>query len=124
MPKVLKPTYYGISKTIPGQSLQPAELLKRHLAGTLPDIDLNSRYEYHFNENDERIGSPLPTEMHELHKIALELKKARQEEIIAKRKDAAERWKGEIIAEYQRQQLEKEKLEPKPDKPDDKQPVL
>lgn len=95
-----KPTVYPSSKTIPGQSLRPGELLKRHQAGTLPDIDLSSKYEYHYDENGKQVSVPLPIEMHELHKYALKYRKRQEELVIEKRKADAEAQRKKIIEEY------------------------
>lgn len=91
---------YSESKTIPGQSLIPAELLKRHLAGTLPEIDQTSMNEYHYDENGEQIGEPLPVEMHELHKLAVAIRKRQFEEATEHRRKEAEKFKQRIIDEY------------------------
>lgn len=98
------PSTYSTSKTIPGQSLIPAELLKRHLAGTLPDIDKSSKYEYHYDENGEQIGEPLPIEMHELHKLALALRKKQFEEENVRRAERAKKYRDQLIEEYKAEQ--------------------
>lgn len=95
-----EPTRYSASRTIPGQSLKPADLLKRHLAGTLPDIDHSQKYEYHYDENGEQIAVPLPLEMHELHKLAVALRKRQYEEAIEQRKQRAVQERDKLIAEY------------------------
>lgn len=60
------------SQTVPGQSLVPAELLKRHLAGTLPDIAKTPRYTY--NEHGQQISEDLSQlELHELHDLTQNL---------------------------------------------------
>lgn len=93
-------TKYPSSKTIPGQSLKPSELLKRHLAGTLPEIHKGKIYEYHFDEEGNRIGYPLPIEMHEFHALAVELKAKRQERANAERAEQAEKAKQAVIEEW------------------------
>lgn len=110
----MKPTVYGPSKTIPGQSLYPADLLKRHLAGTLPDIDLSKKYEYHYDENGEQIAEPLPLEMFELHKLAVALRKRQFEEATEHRKQQAIKQREQIIEEYKRSIQEQQ---PKPQEP-------
>lgn len=101
-------TDYGPSQTIPGQSLTPGEVLKRHLAGTLPPIDHAAKYEYHFNEDGEQVAVPVPLELHEIHKLSLELRKRQWEEAIESRREAAEKHKQDIIDEYEKQKLAKE----------------
>ena len=101
---VYPPAYTHV---VPGQSLKPSDLLKRHLAGTLPPIDLSRRYEYHFNEKGEQVLEPLPNEVHELHKLSVVLRKRQYEEALENRKKAAEKHKADIIAEYERQMAEK-----------------
>lgn len=121
-------TKYGPSKTIPGQSLKPAELLKRHLAGTLPPIDLSGRMEYHYDETGKQVAEPLPLEMHEMHKLAVALRKRQYEEALEARKKQAEKFKQQILAEHQKQLEEKQKTDnktatpetPKSDKTDNK----
>lgn len=88
------------SKTIPGQSLIPSDLLKRHLAGTLPDIDQSQRYEYHVDENGEQVSEPLPLEMHEFHKLAVALRKRQFEEATKYRAEQAQKERDKIIADY------------------------
>lgn len=115
MPKNKKPTVYGPSKTIPGQSLYPADLMKRHLAGTLPPIDLSSKYEHHYDEEGKQISEPLPTEMYELHALAVALRKKQFEAATEHRKQQAEKQRLEIIEEYKKSQTP---VEPAPvDKP-------
>lgn len=107
-----EPTIYSTSKTVPGQSLIPADLLKRHLAGTMPDIDLSQKYEYHYDENGEQIGEPLPIEMHELHKLALKMRKAQEENANIQRAEKAKKFRDSLIEEYKREQLLKVKTDP------------
>lgn len=95
-------TIFGASMTIPGQALTPAELLKRHLAGTLPPIDLTKRYEYHYDEKGNQVAEPLPTELHEVHALSVAIRKRQYEEAIEHRKQEAEKHKEAIIAEYQK----------------------
>lgn len=94
------PKVKRVSLTIPGQSLKPAELLKRHLAGTLPDIDLKHRYEFHYDENGNQVAEPLPLEMSEIYKLSVAIRKRQYEEAIEQRKKRAEKHKEEIISEY------------------------
>lgn len=101
---------FTMSRTIPGQSLRPAELLKRHLAGTVPPIDLSNRYEYHFNEEGEQVALPLPLELHEVHRLSVAIRKKQYEEALEHRKAMAEKHKQEIIAAYKLEQ-EKSKVE-------------
>lgn len=98
---------YGASKVIPGQALKPSELLKRHLAGTLPPIDLSKKYEYHYDEEGKQVAAPLPLELHEVYKLSLAIRKRRYEESLEARKKQAERHKQEIIEEYEKQQAER-----------------
>lgn len=91
---------FSASKTIPGQALSPADLLKRHLSGTLPEIDLSSRYEYHFDEHGNKVNEPLPLELHEVHKLSVAIRKRQYEEALEQRKRDAEKHKEEIISEY------------------------
>lgn len=90
------------SQTIPGQALQPAELLKRHLAGTLPPIDLSKRYEYHYDSDGNQVAEPLPLELHEVHALSVAIRKRQYEEALEHRKKQAEKHKAEIIAEYEK----------------------
>lgn len=108
-----KPTKFGKSKTIPGQSLIPADLMKRHLAGTLPDIDQSAKYEYHYDEDGNQIGEPIPLEMHELHKMAVVIRKRQYEEQLKAKEEQAKRFRQQVIDEYVKEQASKG-LEPKP----------
>lgn len=110
-----KPTQYSESKTIPGQALKPSELMKRHLAGTLPDIDRSAKFEYHYDEEGNQIGEPFPVEMHELHTLAVAIRKRQYEEELAQRKKRAQRDRDRIIAEYLKTQ--KQAQEPIPSDP-------
>lgn len=103
-----KKTQYSHSRTIPGQSLIPAELLKRHLAGTLPDIDLSTKYEYHYDEEGNQINEPLPLEMHQLHTLAVALRQRQFEAATEHRKKQAEKERAQIIKEYLASQAAKE----------------
>lgn len=94
--------------TIPGQSLKPSELLKRHLAGTLPPIDHSGKYEYHYDENGEQIAEPMPLEMHEMYTLAVAIRKRQFEEATKRREEEAKAFRQQIIDEY------KASLEPKP----------
>lgn len=91
---------YGSSATIPGQALRPAELLRRHLSGTLPPIDLSKKYEFHYDEQGNQVAEPLPLELHEVHKLSVAIRQRQYEEALERRKQAAEKHKEEIIAEY------------------------
>lgn len=97
------------SKVIPGQAMKPSELLKRHLAGTLPPIDLSSRYEYHYDEEGKQVAEPLPLELHEVHKLSVAIRKRQYEEALEHRKKMAEKHRDDIIAEYEKQRAEKER---------------
>lgn len=115
------PTKYGPSKTIPGQSLKPAELLKRHLAGTLPPIDLSGRMEYHYDETGKQVAEPLPLEMHEMHKLSVAIRKRQYEEALEYRKKQLEKHKKQILDEYLKQQEDaKKKASENKDQPDPK----
>lgn len=100
-------TEFSPSRTIPGQSLMPSELLKRHLAGTLPEIDQKKNYEYHYDESGEKIGEPLPIEMHEFHALAVALRKRQFEEATKKRAEQAQKFKDQIIEEWKKQNPDK-----------------
>lgn len=88
------------SLVIPGQALRPSELLKRHLAGTLPPIDLSGKYEYHYDENGKQVGEPLPLELHTLHQLSVALRKRQYEEALIEKKKQAEKHRDDIISEY------------------------
>lgn len=109
--KFSKPTAYGPSQTIPGQSLKPSELLKRHLAGTLPDIDLSQKYEYHYDDQGKKVSEPLPLELHEVHKLSVAIRQRQYEEALEQRKQQAEKHKEAIIAEHLKNNPQ---LHPKP----------
>jgi len=91
---------YSPSKTKPGQALIPAELLKRHLAGTLPDIQKHPQFTH--DENGQQISEDLShLELHELHDLTMAMKAE-----IAKRQkrldeESEENYKKKIIAEHQ-----------------------
>lgn len=101
-------TKYSHSRTVPGQSLVPSDLLKRHLAGTLPDIDHSSMYEYHYDEDGVQVAEPLPIEFHEFHKMALQLRKRQIEEANRLRAVQAKKFRDEVIEEYKKSILPKE----------------
>lgn len=109
-----QPTFYSESKTIPGQSLVPAELLKRHLAGTLPDIQHVPRYTHdeYGNQIDEDLSK---LELHELAELAdrakLEVKRRQEEQHEKNSKDSRQR----IIDEYLKEEREKQKTALLPD---------
>lgn len=98
--KQTQKTTFGSSRTIPGQALTPSALLKRHLAGTLPPIDLSSRYEFHYDENGKQVAEPLPLELHEMHKLSVAIRQRQFEEATELRRQRAEKHKQEIIDEY------------------------
>lgn len=97
------PVTYSASATIPGQTLKPSELLKRHLAGTLPPIDLSNKYEYHYDSTGKQIAEPLPLELHEVHALSVAIRKRQFEEATEIRRKQAEKHKQDIIDEYKRQ---------------------
>lgn len=101
---------FGPSLTIPGQSLIPSELMKRHLSGTAGDIDLSSMYEYHFNEEGEQIGEPMPVDLYEFHALALKVKNDQIEAGEIQRQIDAENLKQQIIAEYEKLRSGQEKI--------------
>lgn len=109
------PTKYGPSKAIPGQALKPSDLMKRHMAGTLPDIDLARQFEYHYDSDGKQIGEPLPLEMHEIHALAAIIKQRQWDQAVEARKRQAERLRDEIIEEYKKSLPEGTKLVPKAD---------
>lgn len=98
---------YGPSKTIPGQSLKPSELLKRHLAGTLPPIDLSKRYEYHYDETGKQVAEPLPLELSEIHRLSVAIRKQEYEKAMEARKLSLEKHRLKIIDEYEKEQAAK-----------------
>lgn len=102
MPKNQFSTASTESRTIPGQSLVPSELLKRHLAGTLPPIDQSKKYEYHYDEEGNQIGEPLPVDYQELHNLAVAIRKRQFEEATKARKAKAEKERAKIIADYEK----------------------
>lgn len=112
------PTKYSESRTIPGQALTPAAMLKRHLAGTMPDIDLSRKYEYHFDETGKQVAEPLPLEVHELHKLSVMLRKRQYEEALEHKKQQAQKHKEQIISEYEKLQAEKSSAATPAKKPD------
>lgn len=100
MPKLKCTQKFPASMTIPGQSLYPSDLMKRHLAGTLPPIDLSAKYEHHYDENGEEIAKPMPTEYYELHNLAVALRKKQFEAATEHRKQQAEKERKQIIDDY------------------------
>lgn len=100
MPKRNPNTASTASRTIPGQSLLPSELLKRHLAGTLPDIDHSKRYEYHYDEHGEQVAEPLPIEFHEFHSLAVAIRKRQFEEATERKRQQTDKFKQRVIDEY------------------------
>lgn len=97
-------TIYGPSLTKIGQSLKPAELLKRHLAGTLPDIQ--KRPEYTFDEQGKQIGEDLSSlELHEIHDLARAVR-AEYDKRSKELKDENEKvYRQQIIDTYQKEHL-------------------
>lgn len=93
-------TQYGPSQAIAGQALRPAELLKRHLAGTLPAIDLSSKYEFYFDENGKRVGEPLPIELHEVHRLSVAIREEQYKLALEHRQKKLDEHKQRIIDEY------------------------
>lgn len=92
---------FGPSVTKPGQALIPAELLKRHLAGTLPDI--MKRPQFTHNENGEQISEDLSKlELHELHDLAVQLKQEYDKRAEELKKQAEDDYKKRIIEEHTR----------------------
>lgn len=77
--------------------------MKRHLAGTLPPIDLSSHYEHHYDEEGNQISERLPNEMYELHALAVALRKKQYEAATESRKQQALKEREQIIAEYLKQ---------------------
>lgn len=95
----LQKTYYGPSQTIPGQSLIPAELLKRHLAGTLPDIGKNPLYTH--DENGKQISEDLShLELHEMHDLARALRDEYDKRTAQENNESKEQERLRIIEEY------------------------
>lgn len=103
-PRNYRITKFGPSQTIPGQSLTPSDLLKRHLAGTLPPIDHSDRNEYHYDTEGNQVGEALPLEMHEMHALAVALRNRQFEEATERRKEEALKFRDRIIAEHEAQQ--------------------
>lgn len=106
-----KPTLYGVSKTKPGQALIPAELLKRHLAGTLPDIQHTPQFTH--DENGQQISEDLSgLELHELHDLSMRLHsefKKREAELAVKH---SEKLREDIINQYIKSQTAASKEAP------------
>lgn len=94
-----KPVQYSPSRTIPGQSLIPAELLKRHLAGTLPDIAKVPLYTY--DEKGSQISEDLSgLELHELHDLSVRLRAEYDERAKQLKSQAAKEYDAKIIHDY------------------------
>lgn len=78
--------------TKPGQALIPAELLKRHLAGTLPDIDHSPTARFTYDEDGNQVDEDLSRmELHELYELAEKVRgavKERQDELAEEKKKA------------------------------------
>lgn len=104
------PTKYSPSKTKPGQALIPSELLKRHLAGTLPDIQKIPLFTH--DENGQQISEDLShLELHELHNLTVAMKseiRKRQQKLD---EEAEENYKKKIIDEHS-QLLSSKQLHP------------
>lgn len=87
------------SRTIPGQSLLPAELLKRHLAGTLPDIQMNPHYTH--DEDGNQIEENLSgLELHELHDLAEKVRGELRERQMELDKKEKEDYENSVIERY------------------------
>lgn len=110
---------WGRSQTIPGQSLIPAELLERHLAGTLPDLDQADKFEFHYDEEGNEIGQPMPLDYIELETLAAAYRAKQREAAIEFRKQEAKELRDKIIADYQAEQAAlRPSAEPKLENPD------
>jgi len=107
---------YGPSQTKPGQSLIPAELLKRHLAGTLPDIQKVPEFTH--DEYGKQIGENLNNlELHELHDLGVRLRAeyAKREQELSEENEKKKR--EAIIAEHQKNLLETAPAKPHAEPP-------
>jgi len=98
------PIKYSPSLTIPGQALLPAELLKRHLAGTLPDIQKTPQFTH------DEYGQPTGEqdlshmELHELHDLAAKVKLEFIEREKELAKQESEDYRKSVIQQYLAQQ--------------------
>jgi len=105
------PIKYTRSKAIPGQSLIPADLLKRHLAGTLPDIQKHPQFTH--DENGEQISEDLSTmELHELHDLTVRIKAEYNERAKKLQEEQREKYRQSIIDEHIKTQTAVSKEEP------------
>lgn len=87
------------SKTIPGQSLQPADVLKRHLAGTLPDIGKTPQYTH--DSDGKQISEDLSSlELHELHDLSQLITREYRERAKQVKEETEEANRKTLIAEY------------------------
>lgn len=94
------PIHYSASVTIPGQALIPAELLKRHLAGTLPDIAKRPQFthdEYGQPTGEQDLSN---MELHELHDLAQKVKLEFIEREKQLAKEEGENYRKSVIDEY------------------------
>lgn len=101
------------SPTVPGQSLKPAEVIERHLAGTLPDIQKTPQYTH--DEDGNQISEDLSKlELHELFDLGARLKREYDERFKEQSDAEAERLKKQHIDEYLAQQSKDNGQEGKP----------
>lgn len=104
-------TVYGVSQTKPGQALIPAELLKRHLAGTLPDIQKHP--EFTFDEEGVQISEDLSKlELHELHDLAKELRVEYDRRASELKDESDKAYRQQIIDEFKQSHEENLKTPP------------
>lgn len=110
-----KPTVYGRSQTKQGQALVPAELLKRHLAGTLPDIAKNPEYTH--DEHGVQISENLShMELHELHDLAKRMREEYDKRTAELKEQTSAEYRQQIIDEYKKSHADSL---PKPQEPID-----
>lgn len=89
------------SKTKPGQALIPAELLQRHLAGTLPDIQHNPKFTH--DENGQVIGEDLSKyELHELFDLTARARRELAEREAKLARDSDDKYRQKIIEDYEK----------------------
>lgn len=104
--RATRPTKYSPSKTKPGQALIPAELLKRHLAGTLPDIQKTPQFTH--DENGNQISEDLShLELHELHDLTLRMKEEYDKRAKKLQEESREKYRQSIIDEHTKTQTAK-----------------
>lgn len=97
-----KKTKYSPSKTVQGQALVPAELLKRHLAGTLPDIQKTPEFTY--DEEGRQVSEDLSgLELHELHDLAQQLVKEYNKRNTEEKVEGEKTYRQQIIDEYKKE---------------------